>query len=154
MSHDHRGEHETLTLHTPASLTRGDYIPVADELPATAEILYYDTAEIHADAKPAPTIEPLGDSILLYREKADAVTKGGIVLPDSAQEKPLQCRVLAVGPGKRLPDGSHQSIGVKKDEVVLIKRYAGSEMHLVALGEDFLFCREEDLLARLNYPAE
>jgi chaperonin GroES len=75
----------------------------------------------------------------------EETTKSGLVLPDTAKEKPQEGKVLAVGTGRVLEDGSVKALEVKKGERILYGKYAGSEVSLE--GEDFLILREEDVLA-------
>jgi chaperonin GroES len=90
-------------------------------------------------------VQPLADKIVVEPEEAEAVTPGGILLPDSAQERPHRGKVLAVGPGKTLPDGSIQAMTVREGDVVLFGKYAGN---LVEVGdEEYLIMREDDVLA-------
>ena len=90
-------------------------------------------------------IVPLRDKILVKRLEAQDVTKGGIVLPESAKEKPKEGRVEAVGEGKVLDDGSRGKMTVKKGDRILFTSYAGTEVTLD--GEEFLIMSEEDILA-------
>ena len=90
-------------------------------------------------------VKPLGDKILVKRLEAQEVTKGGIVLPDSAKEKPKEGRVVEVGPGKVLDDGSRGSMQIKKGDRILFTSYAGTEIKVD--GEEFLIMGEDDVLA-------
>ena len=90
-------------------------------------------------------VKPLGDKILVKRLDAEEVTKGGIVLPDSAKEKPKEGRVIEVGPGKVLDDGSRGALQIKKGDRVLFTSYAGTEIKVD--GEEYLVMSEEDVLA-------
>jgi len=90
-------------------------------------------------------IQPLGDKILVKRLEAAEVTKGGIVLPDSAKEKPKEGKIVAVGPGKVLDDGTRGALQVKKGDRVLFTSYAGTEIKVD--GEEFLVMSEDDILA-------
>ena len=90
-------------------------------------------------------IKPLADKILVERLQAESVTAGGIVLPDSAKEKPQKGKISAVGPGKVLEDGSRSKFEVKKGDTVLFTSYAGSE---VKIGNvEYLIMDESDVLA-------
>lgn len=90
-------------------------------------------------------IVPLNANVVIKRIAADETTAGGIVLPDSAQEKPRQGRVLSVGDGRRLPDGSHAEPQVSEGDRVLFSSYSGTE---VAVGnEELLIMGEEEILA-------
>jgi len=99
-------------------------------------------------AKAAPKIRPLGEKVLVKRLEAEQVTRGGIVLPDSAQEKPQRGTVLAVGDGRMLKDGTRAEFQVKKGDKVLFSSYGGTE---VKVGSDeFLLMDETDILAILD----
>ncbi len=90
-------------------------------------------------------LRPLGDKILVKRVEAETKTKSGIVLPDSAKEKPKRGKVLAIGEGKRLDNGDRAPLSVKKGDEVLFTSYAGTEIKLD--GEEILIMTEEDVLA-------
>lgn len=90
-------------------------------------------------------LRPLGDKILVKRVEAETKTKSGIVLPDTAKEKPKRGTVLAVGEGKRLDNGTHAPMGVKKGDQVIFTSYAGTEIKLD--GEEVMIMSEEDVLA-------
>lgn len=90
-------------------------------------------------------LKPLGDRIVVQRQEAGEKTKGGIILPDSAKEKPQMGTILAVGDGKVLKDGKRQPLQLKKGDTVLFTSYAGDEFKLD--GEKYLLMREEDVLA-------
>jgi chaperonin GroES len=90
-------------------------------------------------------LRPLGDKILVKRLEAETKTKSGIVLPDSAKEKPKQGTVIAVGEGKRLENGSRSAMNVKKNDRVLFTSYAGTEVKID--GEELMIMSEDDVLA-------
>ena len=90
-------------------------------------------------------IRPLGDKVLVQRLEAEAVTAGGIVLPDSAKEKPQRGTVISVGDGKLLDDGSRGKLSVKKGNEVLFTSYAGTEIKLD--GIDYLIMDESSIMA-------
>jgi len=90
-------------------------------------------------------VTPLGDKVLVRRLEAEEKTAGGIVLPDAAKEKPKEGKIIALGSGKLLEDGSRGSFQVKKGDRVLFASYAGTEVKLD--GEDYLLMPEEDVLA-------
>jgi chaperonin GroES len=95
-------------------------------------------------------IKPLGDRIVIRREEAQEKTTGGILLPDSAKNKPQRGKVLAVGPGKvRSKDGSVTPLQVKVGDTVLFTNWAGDEFKR-SHGENVLLMREEDVLAVLG----
>lgn len=91
------------------------------------------------------TIRPLHDRILVKREQEQERTAGGLFIPDSAKEKPIQAKVIAVGNGKISEDGKVRPLDVKAGDTVLFGKYSGSEVKLD--GEDHLILREEDVLA-------
>ena len=90
-------------------------------------------------------IVPLGANVVVKRLPAEEVTAGGIVLPDAAQEKPRQGRVLSIGDGRMLPDGSRACHQVSEGDRVLFGSYAGTEVDLN--GEEFLIMSEDEILA-------
>ena len=94
------------------------------------------------------TIRPLHDRILAKRLAEEAKTSGGLFIPDTAKEKPLEARVVAVGTGKILDNGKTQALTVKVGDKVLIGKYSGSEVKLD--GEDHIILREDDILAILD----
>lgn len=93
-------------------------------------------------------IKPLGDRILLKRIEEEQKSKGGIVIPDSAKEKPQEGKVVAVGKGRMLEDGKIVPLEVKKGDRVLFGKYSGTEVKLV--GEEHLIVREDDILGLLE----
>lgn len=90
-------------------------------------------------------IRPLADKVLVERIEAESKTAGGIVLPDTAKEKPQRGKVLSVGEGKILDDGSRRQMQVKKGDAVLFTSYAGTEIKVD--GKDHLIMDESDILA-------
>ena len=93
-------------------------------------------------------LEPLDDRVVIEPAEAEERTAGGIVLPDSAQEKPQRGTVVACGPGKLLDSGERGALDVKVGDVVLYGKYAGTE---VRVGEDeYVIMRESDILAKLE----
>ena len=93
-------------------------------------------------------IRPLDDRIVVKPMEAEDKTAGGIVLPDTAKEKPQKGKVVAVGPGKLLDDGSRAQPAVKKGDVILYAKYGGTEIKLE--GKDLLIMRESDVLAKVE----
>ena len=89
-------------------------------------------------------IRPLADRVLVEVLDAEEVTKGGIVLPDSAQEKPQEAKVVAVGKGKAGDDGKVVSLEVKEGDVVLFGKYSGTELKID--NKSLLMLKEEDIL--------
>jgi chaperonin GroES len=93
-------------------------------------------------------IRPLDDRIVLKILDAEETSAGGILLPDSAKEKPQQGKVTAVGAGMRTKDGKRVKPDVKKGDVVLFGKYAGSDVTVD--GDEFKILRESEILAKLN----
>ena len=93
----------------------------------------------------ATKITPLNDKILIKRLEAEEVTKGGIVLPDTAKEKPREGKVVALGNGALLEDGGRAKFQVKKGDRIIFSSYAGTEVKVG--GEEFLILQEDDVLA-------
>jgi chaperonin GroES len=91
-------------------------------------------------------IHPLGDRVIIKALEAEAKSKGGIVIPDTAKEKPQEGKVVAVGKGKVLENGTIQSPEVKVGDKVLYGKYSGNEI-TTKEGEELLIMREEDILA-------
>ena len=87
---------------------------------------------------------PLEDRVVVKPQEAEAKTAGGIVLPDSAKEKPLMGKVIAVGPGKMLDSGNRGAMSVKKNDVVLYGKYGGSEVEVD--GTEYKILRESEIL--------
>ncbi|MCD7895549.1 MAG: co-chaperone GroES [Planctomycetaceae bacterium] len=90
-------------------------------------------------------VKPLADKILVKRLEAQEVTKGGIVLPDSAKEKPKEGRVVEVGPGRINDSGERSQMQISKGDRILFTSYAGTEIKID--GEEFLIMSEDDVLA-------
>ena len=89
-------------------------------------------------------IRPLHDRILVKRVKEEETTKGGIIIPDTAKEKPIEAKVVAVGTGRLLDSGEVRPLAVKKGDVVLFGKYGGTEVKIG--GEEHLILREDDIL--------
>ena len=89
-------------------------------------------------------IRPLQDRIIVKRIDEEEKTKGGIIIPDTAKEKPQEGKVIAVGRGKVLEDGKVQPLDVKKGNRVLFSKYSGTEVNIE--GEEHLIIREDDVL--------
>jgi chaperonin GroES len=94
------------------------------------------------------TVRPLSDRVLVKRVASEEKTKGGIIIPDSAKEKPLEGVVVAVGPGFVRDNGSRRELLVKKGDRVLFGRYDGTEVKID--GQEHLILREQDLLGILG----
>lgn len=93
----------------------------------------------------AVSLKPLGDRVIVQPKAKEETTRSGIVLPDTASEKPQEGTVLSVGPGRVLDNGKRVSMDVKVGDAVLFAKYSGSEVKLD--GEEYLVIRESDLLA-------
>ena len=89
-------------------------------------------------------IRPLQDRIIVKRVESEDQTKGGIIIPDSAKEKPMEGKVIAVGNGKVLDNGQKTTLDVKAGDKVLFSKYAGTEIKID--GEEHLIMREDDIL--------
>lgn len=92
-------------------------------------------------------LKPLNDRILVKRIDSEERTKGGIIIPDSAKEKPLEGEIVAVGPGKMMDNGQLKAMSVKVSDRVLFAKYAETEVSLD--GQTFLLLREDDVLGIL-----
>jgi chaperonin GroES len=90
-------------------------------------------------------VRPLHDQVIVQRLEEEERTKGGIIIPDTAKEKPIEGKVIAVGTGKNKKDGTKISLEVKKGNRVLYAKYAGTEVKID--GEDYLIMKEDDILA-------
>ncbi len=90
-------------------------------------------------------IRPLGDKVLVKRVEAESKTAGGIVLPDTAKEKPQRGEIVAVGEGKMLENGTRKEVQVKKGDTVLFTSYAGTEVKID--GKEYLIMDESDIMA-------
>jgi chaperonin GroES len=89
-------------------------------------------------------IRPLQDRVIVQRIEEEEKTKGGIIIPDTAKEKPQEGKVIAVGPGKILENGTKTTLDVKVGDKILFGKYSGTEIKIE--GEDFLMMREDDIL--------
>ena len=97
-------------------------------------------------------IRPLSDRIVVKRIEEKETTRSGIIIPDSAQEKPQEAEVVAVGPGKRLEDGKIVALDVKVGDRILFGKYSGSEIKVD--GEDFTIMREDEVFGVLALSAK
>jgi len=91
---------------------------------------------------------PLNDRILIKRNDEPETTKGGIIIPDSAKEKPMQGKVVAVGEGKTYESGKVRPVEVKEGQTVFFRKYAGNEIRID--NQDFMILREDEVLAILE----
>ena len=96
-------------------------------------------------AKAKLKLRPLHDRVIVQREEEERTSPGGIVIPDTATEKPIQGRILAVGNGKILDGGDVRALDVKVGDKILFGKYSGTEVKVE--GEDLLVMREEDIMA-------
>ncbi len=90
-------------------------------------------------------IRPLHDRVIVKRIEEEETTKGGIIIPDTAKEKPIEGKVVAVGAGKLMDNGKTQPLEVKKGDRILFGKYAGTDIKIE--GEEHLIMREEDIIA-------
>jgi chaperonin GroES len=90
-------------------------------------------------------VRPLHDRVIVKRVKEEEKTKGGIIIPDTAKEKPVEGKIIAVGAGKVLEDGKRVPLQVKAGDRVLFGKYAGTEIKIE--GEEHLIMREDDVIA-------
>lgn len=96
----------------------------------------------------ATTIQPLHDRVIVRRIEENTTTAGGIIIPDSAKEKPQEGEIIAVGAGKYKEDGTRQTLDVKEGDRILFGKYSGSEITLD--GEELLMMREDEILGIIN----
>jgi chaperonin GroES len=94
----------------------------------------------------AVKLQPLGDRVVVKPVEGEEVTKGGIILPDTAKEKPQEGKVLAVGPGRLSEDGKRIAMEVKVGDLVLYVKYGGTEVKIE--GEELMILSEKDILAK------
>jgi chaperonin GroES len=101
-------------------------------------------------AKPAlkTTIKPLDDRVVVTRTEPEVKTAGGILLPENAKEKPTQGKVLAVGPGKLLDNGTRSTPSVAAGDIILFGKYGGTE--ITVDGVEVIILRESDILAKVS----
>jgi len=90
-------------------------------------------------------VKPLDDRVLVKQCEAEEVTAGGIVLPDTAKEKPQRGRIVAIGPGKLLDSGKRGQMGLKKGDEIFYGKYSGTEVRIDS--DDYVILRESDVLA-------
>ena len=94
------------------------------------------------------TLEPLDDRVVVQRLEAEEMTAGGIVLPETAKEKPQKAKVVAVGPGRTLDSGERAEMDVKVGDTILVGKYSGTEVKVE--GEEYVIMRESDILAKFE----
>lgn len=90
-------------------------------------------------------VRPLGDRVLVKPLEEEERTPGGIILPDTAKEKPQEGKVIAVGPGRILDNGERRPVAVKENDIIIYSKYAGTEIRIG--GEDYLIIDESSILA-------
>jgi len=93
-------------------------------------------------------VKPLHDRVIVKRVEEDEKTKGGIIIPDTAKEKPVEGKIMAVGDGKIQEDGKKTPLEVKKGDRVLFGKYAGTEIQID--GEEHLIMKEDDIIAIIS----
>jgi chaperonin GroES len=96
-------------------------------------------------------VKPLHDRILVKRTEEKEVVKGGIIIPETAKEKPMEGEVIAVGPGKLREDGKRSALDVKKGDRILFGKYSGTDIKIE--DEEYIIMREEDVLAVIRKTA-
>lgn len=111
---------------------------MSDEQPTTAEPVVAEPPAIRT------WVEPLGDRVLVRRFKEEERTKGGLIIPDAAKERPQRGEVVAVGPGRMLETGTRVPVNILPGDVVLFGKYSGSELKLD--DEDLLLIREDEIV--------
>ena len=98
--------------------------------------------------KSATKVQPLADRLLVKRLEATETSRGGIIIPDTAKEKPQHGEIVAVGPGRLNDEGERVKLEVKKGDRILLSKYSGTEVKID--GEDYIIMREDDVLAVLE----
>ena len=93
-------------------------------------------------------IKPLGDRVLVRRLEEETRSKGGIIIPDTAKEKPMRGEIVAAGPGERTKDGGRRPMAVADGDVVIFGKYSGTEVKVG--GEEFLLIREDEIFAKIS----
>jgi chaperonin GroES len=99
----------------------------------------------------AVNLEPMADRVIVKPIEKEEVTKGGLVIPDTAKEKPQEGEIIAVGPGRLSEDGKRIPVDVKKGDRVIYAKFAGTELKYH--DQDYLVLRESDILARISKPS-
>ena len=94
-------------------------------------------------------LKPIGDRIVVKPLEAEEITKGGIILPDSAKEKPQKGKVVAIGAGRILDNGTRVPVEVKDGDTIIYSKYGGTEVKFE--GEEYLIVNERDILAIIGY---
>ena len=89
-------------------------------------------------------VRPLHDRVIVKRVEEEQISRGGIIIPDTAKEKPIRGRIVATGPGRRLESGEVRGLTVKEGDIVLFSKYGGTDVKID--GEDHLILREDDIL--------
>jgi chaperonin GroES len=129
----------------PASRIDHPIIPAVFRISEEFEVMSTGTKEKKAAKSGKLSLQPLGDRVVIEREASESKTAGGIVLPDSAKDKPARGTVRAVGDGKLTKDGNRKPLQVKVGDRVLFSSYAGDEFKVE--GQELLLMREDDILA-------
>ncbi|PKN59171.1 MAG: co-chaperone GroES [Deltaproteobacteria bacterium HGW-Deltaproteobacteria-14] len=93
-------------------------------------------------------VRPLHDRVLVKRVEEEQISRGGIIIPDSAKEKPIKGRVVAVGTGRKLDNGDVRALTVREGDTILFSKYGGTDIKID--GEDHLIMREDDILGVID----
>ena len=122
-------------------------------LPAVSTLVYRlpksrGRASRHSQGDRQLAFRPLGDRVLVKRVEEESKTKGGIIIPDSAKEKPQEGEVISVGPGARDEDGKHVAMDLKAGDRILFGKWSGTEVKID--GEDLIIMKESDVLGVLS----
>jgi chaperonin GroES len=123
-------------------------MPLADRRLGTTHVPTESNQSIPINVIMATNVKPLADRVLVEAAAAEETTKGGIIIPDTAKEKPQRGKIIAVGAGRIADDGKVTPLSVKVGDEILYGKYSGTELSLE--GKDYLIMRESDIYAVLN----
>jgi chaperonin GroES len=133
-------QHSSFTVHrSPQKFPQHQYTP---------NLIQHEAHMAKGEKTAAVTLKPLDDRIVVQPLEAEEKTAGGIILPDSAKQKPQQGKVVAVGPGKLSDSGSRSPVAVKVGDTVLYGKYSGSDVEVSQI--EYKILRESDILAKLT----
>jgi chaperonin GroES len=123
-------------------------MPLAERRLGTTHVPTESNQSIPINVIMATNVKPLADRVLVEAAAAEETTKGGIIIPDTAKEKPQRGKIIAVGAGRIADDGKVTPLSVKVGDEILYGKYSGTELSLE--GKDYLIMRESDIYAVLN----